>query len=99
MKLASSGCMKLLAVAALLVSSLLFGRLAYEERMFWPRASWTRTIAQPEYVHERYQRSYFSGADARALRRLHAEQAFALVGIVASVVALAYTTNHRRQRV
>ena len=81
--------MKWVSVCGLALFALLLAYLAHEESTFWPRASWTRTSATPEYVHERYQRSYFAISDAQALRRLHNKEAIALIGIVTFAVAFA----------
>jgi len=90
--------LKALFIIGLVLFSLLFCYLAYQETSFWPRASATRTADMPEYVHERYQRSYFSIADAQKLRRLHNEEAIVLVAMVSCCVALAYSRCRPRKR-
>jgi uncharacterized membrane protein len=85
--------LKTLSIIGFVLFALLFCYLAYRESTVWPRGSWTRTTGAPEYVHERYQRSYFSVRDAQTLRRLHTEEAIALFGIVAGVVAAAYSSR------
>ena len=91
--------MKRLSIIGLIFFALLFCYLAYQETNFWPRASASRTADTPEYVHERYQRSYFSVGDAQKLRRLHNEQALVLLAIVAGCVGLAYPRSKSRKRV
>jgi hypothetical protein len=56
---------KTLGVIGLILFSLLFCYLAYQETRFWPRAAATRNVRTPEYVHERFQPSYFSAQDAQ----------------------------------
>jgi hypothetical protein len=82
---------KVPAVIGLILFSLLFCYLAHEEIRFLPRASATRSVKTLEYVHERYQRSYFSTTDAHLLRRLHREEATVLLGIAACWAAVAYS--------
>lgn len=74
--------------------ALLFCYLAYQEGTICARASPARTVNTPEYVHERYQRSYFNAQDAQKLRRLHGEQVIALFGIIGCAFGGAV---HKRQ--
>jgi hypothetical protein len=82
---------KTLGVIGLILFSLLFCYLAHQETKFWSRAAATRSVRTPEYVHERYQRSYFSTTDAHPLRHLHREEAIVLLGIAACWAAVAYS--------
>jgi hypothetical protein len=84
---------KALAVSGLVLFSLLFCYLAYQETGFWPRASGTRSVKTPEYVHERYQRSYFSAQDAHLLRRLHHEEAIVFIAMIACGAAVVYAKS------
>jgi hypothetical protein len=89
--------LKALCVTGLAVFSLLFCYLGYEESTVWPRASWTRSADTPEYVHERYQRSYFSLENAERMRRLHNEEAVVLLAFIACWVALARSRSKSRR--
>jgi len=89
---------KALALSGLILSSLVFCYLAYQETRFWPRASATRTVETPEYVHERYQRSYFSAQDAHLLRRLHHEEAIVFIAMIACWATVVYPKSKKRNR-
>jgi len=91
--------LKTLSITGLVLSSLLFCYLGYEESTVWPRGSFVRRIDKPEYVHERYQRSYFSVQDAHRLRHVHNQQAVVLVVIVLCCVALARPRGKSRKQV
>lgn len=89
--------LKALLVTGLAVSSLLFCYLGYEESTVWPRASSIRSMDRPEYVHERYQRSYFTLEDAKRMRRLHNEQAVVFLAFVLCWVAFARSRKKYRK--
>ena len=89
---------KTLGVIGLILFCLLFCYLADQETRFWPRAAATRSIRAPEYVHERYQPSYFSPQDAQLLRRLHMEEAVVLLGIAACRTAVTYSKRNSRSQ-
>jgi hypothetical protein len=89
---------KALAVSGLILSSLLFCYLAYQETRFGPRASAMPSVKTPEYVHERYQRSYFSAQDAHLLRRLHHEEAIVFIAMIACWAAVLYPKSKRQSR-
>jgi hypothetical protein len=90
--------LRTLSIAALVSFSVLFCYLAYEESTIWPRASGVRTDDKPEYVHERYQRSYFSARDAKQLRQIHFAEAFALLAIASGYVAFRFSRRGPRKR-
>ena len=69
------------------MSVLAFGYLCYEETTIWPRGSPGRTAERPEYVHERFQRTYYSAQDAERLRRIHDEQALTFLAVIGCYVA------------
>ena len=85
------------SIAGLVLFSLLFCYLAYEESTVCPRASGIRTDDKPEYVHERYQRSYFSARDAKQLREIHFEEAFTLLAVVSCYVAFRFSRRGLRE--
>jgi hypothetical protein len=89
---------KALAMSGLILFSLLFCYLAYQETRFWPQASATRSVKTLEYVHERYQRSYFSAQGAHLLRRLHHEEAIVFIAMIACCAAVVYPKSKRRSR-
>jgi hypothetical protein len=89
---------KTLGVIGLILFSLLFCYLAHQETRFWPRAATTRSVQTPEYVHERYQPSYFSPQGAQLVRRLHKEEAVVLLGIAARCAAVAYSKHKSRSQ-
>jgi hypothetical protein len=89
---------KTVGVIGLILFCLLFCYLAEQETRFRPRAAATRSIRTPEYVHERYQPSYFSPQDAQLLRRLHKEDVVVLLGIAACCAAVAYSKRKSRSQ-
>ena len=89
---------KVPALIGLILFSLLFCYLAHEEIRFLPRASATRSVKTLEYVHERYQRSYFSTTDAHLLRRLHREEAIVFVALIACCAAVVYSKHKSRSQ-
>jgi hypothetical protein len=89
--------LRTLSIAGLVLFSLLFCYLAYEESTIWPRASGIRTDDKPEYVHERYQRSYFSARDAEQLRQIHFAEAFALLAIASCYVPFRFSRRGLRK--
>ncbi|HME88127.1 MAG TPA: hypothetical protein VKE30_02825 [Chthoniobacterales bacterium] len=88
MKLASSTSVKSFSLCGLIFFCALLAYLFYHESSFWPRGSWAQTSETPEYVHERFQRSYFSGSDAKKLRRLHYQQAIVFLAVVTCAMAM-----------
>lgn len=78
---------RLVATVGFAASIITFGYLCYQETAIWPRGSPVRTAQTPEYVHERFQRSYFSTQDAQALRTIHDEQAVALLAVIGCYIA------------
>lgn len=90
LKMASLGC--------LMLSSLAFCYFEYEETDITPRASAVRTAQQPEYVHERFQKRYFSAADAQRLRQIHLSETSAFLAIVFSSVLYRYARQREHKR-
>jgi hypothetical protein len=83
-----SRVIRLASIVGLVASVLAFVYLCYRETAIWPRASPVRTAQNPEYVHERFQRSYYSARDAQALRTIHDEQAAALLAVIGCYIAV-----------
>jgi hypothetical protein len=87
---------KLLFSSGALIFAALLVYFIYGETAFTSRGSWTRTTQTPEYIHERYQRSYFSASDAAALRKLHNQEGLALAGLVSCSVVTAVLLKKSR---
>jgi len=86
---------KLASLFGTIFFAALLGCFFYQEGPFSARGSRIRTTATPVYVHERYQRSYFSISDAQKLRQLHYEQAIALLGTVGCAITLHYSKTKK----
>jgi hypothetical protein len=88
---------RVIAFAGIVLFSVLLVFLISREAPLLARSSAVRTETTSEYVHERYQRSYFSASDAGELRRLHNEQAAIFIALVISVVAFAASRQRSRR--
>jgi hypothetical protein len=85
----------MLSLLGIVAAGLAFCYLAFDESTVWPRASAGPSAQTPEFVHERFQRSYFSLEDAAHLRLLHYEQGAALLVFAFSWATFAYSRRTR----
>jgi hypothetical protein len=83
--------MKMVSLVGIIVAVAAFCYFAVQETSIGRRASSIRTAETPAYVHERFQRSYFSSADAEHLRRLHHREAAAVVVLAVSWTIFAHS--------
>lgn len=88
--------LRIITTVSLVLFSLVFGLLLYQESTVTPRGSSIRTVDKGVHVHERFQNGYYTVGDADRLKNLHTKEALVLLGIVASWVAMTYSRRKIR---